>query len=251
MQMEPTSTPGVTSAFSPLAPPPEGIEVPFLEADPEPLSPTIITSRMRRRSRPLPLENPDDQGQVITLPPAPSEEMPVTPRTPGSGRRRSMSLPIGEMPSSDHQRSRSESTSAITMAKPPTRRARRRPLLIDDKSSLNRLTTLFEAHNLEELDHLIASPVVAESFDAFTRTNNRTKAARTDKVRQITGDDEAQALHDAQVIQGTWYLRPLYGEGEILLQHDGAVSAGTLRALVERLTLEFPSKIPVTSLIRF
>ena len=63
--MEPTPTPGVTSAFSPLAPPPEGIEVPFLEADPEPLSPTIITSRMRRRSRPLPLENPDDQGQVI------------------------------------------------------------------------------------------------------------------------------------------------------------------------------------------
>lgn len=239
MQLEPTPTPGIQSTFSPLVPPPEGIGANFREADVDPLSPTeMLTSRMRRRSRPPPLEDPDlDQGQVITLPPAPSEGMPVTPRTPGSGRRRSMSLPIGEPPQSDHQRTRSE------IGKPPTtrRHLRRRPLLIDDQSSLNRLTTLFEAHNLEELDNLISSPVVAESFDAFTRTNNRTKVTRVDKVRQITGDDEAQAFHDAQVVQGTWYLRPLYGEDEVQTLPDGTVTAGTLRALVERLTLEFPS----------
>ncbi|KAH9920201.1 ras GEF [Epithele typhae] len=230
---------GVGTTFSPLVPPPEGIEAAFLELEEMLASPTeLITSRMKRRSRPKPLDSPalDEGEQVITLPPAPSEEMPITPRTPGSagGRRRSLSLPTGDAPPSDHQRSRSES------AKPPTRRhLRRRPLLIDDQSSLNRLTTLFEAHNIEELDHLIASPVVAESFDAFTRTN---KTAR-DKVLQITGDNDAQAFHDAQIVQGTWYLRPHYGEEEIMLQPNGSVTAGTLRALVERLTFEFPKPI--------
>lgn len=118
---------------------------------------------------------------------------------------------------------------------------RRRPLLIDDQSSLSRLTTLFEAHNVEELDYLIASPVVAESFDAFTRTT-RAATSRPDKVKQITGDDEAQAFHDAKLVHGTWYLRPMYGEDELQLQPDGAVSAGSLRALVERLTVDFPSE---------
>lgn len=160
--------------------------------------------------------------------------MPSTPRTPS--RRRSLSLPSGETTPSEHQRSRSES------AKPAVvRHLRRRPLLIDDQSSLNRLTTLFEAHNVEELDYLISSPIVAESFDAFTRTT-KAAASRPDKVKRITGDDEAQAFHDAQLVQGTWYLRPMYGEDELQLEADGSVSAGTLRALVERLTVDFQSK---------
>ena len=241
MQLEPACpTPGVGSTFSPLVPPPEGIEANFMEVETV-LSPTeVIASRMKRRPRPQPLDDPEEEGQVITLPPAPAEEMPVTPRTPGSLRRRSMSLPSGENPPSDHQRTRSESAS--TLSNPPARRLRRRPLLIDDQSSLNRLTTLFETQNLEELDHLIASPVVTESFDAFSRANNRMRGGRADKVKQITGDDDAQAFHDAQVFQGTWYLQPIYDDDEIQLRIDGSVAAGTVRALVERLTLEFPSE---------
>ena len=156
-----------------------------------------------------------------------------------------MSLPNVETPPSEHQRSHSESAKLSS-----NRHLRRRPLLIDDQSSLHRLTTLFESHNLEELDHLIASPVVAESFDAFTRPN-KVASNRSDKVRQITGEDEAQAFHDAKLSQGIWYLRPTYNaEHEIQISQDGAVSAGTLRALVERLTVDFSSKQTYSNAIR-
>ncbi|KAM5536010.1 hypothetical protein V8D89_010268 [Ganoderma adspersum] len=251
------SSPAVVTVFSPLVPPHEGIDANFLDIESE-LSPTeSIISRKGFRPRRHALQSPlvsdsivesprPMEGlaaaleQIITLPPAPSgdKSLPNTPRTP---RRRSMSLPNVETSPSDHQRSHSES------AKPSSNRhLRRRPLLIDDQSSLHRLTTLFESHNLEELDHLIASPVAAESFDAFTRPN-KVASNRSDKVRQITGEDEAQAFHDAKLSQGIWYLRPTYGaEHEIQISQDGTVSAGTLRALVERLTVEFSKPMQET-----
>ncbi|KAI0830803.1 ras GEF [Trametes gibbosa] len=220
----------LASVLSPLVPPHEGVDANFLEIESE-LSPTeMAVSRRKARARPT----LDENVQVITVstpPPTGESPMPSTPRTPS--RRRSLSLPSSETTPSEHQRSRSES------AKPAVvRHLRRRPLLIDDQSSLNRLTTLFEAHNVEELDYLISSPIVAESFDAFTRAT-KAAASRPDKVKRITGDDEAQAFHDAQLVQGIWYLRPMYGEDELQLQPDGSVSAGTLRALVERLTVDF------------
>ncbi|KAI8981176.1 ras GEF [Trametes punicea] len=227
---------GLDNVFSPLEPPHEGIDGNFLEIESE-LSPTeLAISRRDTRSRPA-----EDPGQVLTVtspPPTGESPMPSTPRTPS--RRRSLSLPAPESPLSEHQRSRSES------AKPAiVRHLRRRPLLIDDQSSLSRLTTLFEAHNLEELDYLISSPVVADSFDAFTLTT-RAVASRPDKVKQITGDDEAQAFHNAKLVHDIWYLRPLYGEDEIRLESDGSVSAGTVRALVEQLTVDFPRPIQET-----
>ncbi|CDO73135.1 hypothetical protein BN946_scf185007.g190 [Trametes cinnabarina] len=230
LHSEPATQPGSGGVLSPLEPPHEGIDANFLEIEAE-LSPTdLALSRRKARSRPL-----EDTAQVVTVaspPPNGESPMPATPRTPS--RRRSLSLPSAESLPSEHQRSRSESS------KPAGgRHLRRRPLLIDDQSSLSRLTTLFEAHNLEELDYLISSPVVAESFDAFTRTT-KAVAPRPDKVKQITGDDEAQAFHDAKLVHGIWYLRPLHGEDEIQLEADGTVSAGTLRALVERLTVDFP-----------
>ncbi|TBU50019.1 ras GEF [Dichomitus squalens] len=254
------SPPGVANIFSPLVPPHEGIDANFLDVESE-LSPTeALLSRKGSRSRPPPLLSPvlpsfpmqvqspsamegptSATDQVLTVPPAApgDKSLPNTPRTPS--RRRSMSLPNVETPSSEHQRTRSESAKPVAM-----RHLRRRPLLIDDQSSLTRLTTLFEAQNVEELDHLIASPVVAESFDAFTRTN-KMPVPRPDKIRQITGDDEAQAFHDAKLSEGIWYLRPMYsGEHEIQILPDGSVSAGTLRALVERLTVDFPKPIQET-----
>ncbi|KAI0673621.1 ras GEF [Trametes maxima] len=232
---DPATHPSMANMLSPLVPPHEGIDGNFLEI--ESLSPTEV-SMSRRESRSQPAE---EHVQVLTIaspPPTGESPMPSTPRTPS--RRRSSSLPSSETPPSEHQRSRSESSKPAVVRNP-----RRRPLLIDDQSSLSRLTTLFEAHNVEELDYLISSPVVAESFDAFTRTT-RPVATRPDKIKQITGDDEAQAFHDARLVHGTWYLRPMYGEDEIQFQPDGGVSAGTLRALVERLTVDFPKPIQET-----
>lgn len=67
---------------------------------------------------------------------------------------------------------------------------------------------------------------------------------RADKVRQLTGDDDAQAFHNAKSAQARlpWYLQPSYSADEIKLEYDGSVRAGTLAALVERLTVDPLSK---------
>ena len=60
------------------------------------------------------------------------------------------------------------------------------------------------------------------------------------KVAQITGDDDAQAFHNAKMAQAKspWYLKPRHDNGDIKLQYDGTVIAGTVLALIERLTVD-------------
>lgn len=72
----------------------------------------------------------------------------------------------------------------------------------------------------------------SRSFDSSSR--------RLNKIRQITGDDIAQAVHDARLVQAScpWYLRPISGEEEIRYDYNGMVAAGTLSALVETLISE-------------
>ncbi len=75
------------------------------------------------------------------------------------------------------------------------------------------------------------------SDDDFKRSP---ASRRADKVRQLTGDDDAQAFHNAKQAQANlpWYLQPSYTADEIKLEYDGSVRAGTLSALVERLTVD-------------
>ena len=63
---------------------------------------------------------------------------------------------------------------------------------------------------------------------------------RPGKIKQLTGDDDAQAFHNAKLAQANlpWYLRPKYSDDEIKLEYDGSVKAGTLPALVERLVID-------------
>lgn len=117
------------------------------------------------------------------------------------------------------------------------RSVRRRPVLIEDSLSLKRLSVLLEAHGAEEVEDFIQSPVLPESVSGSMRSHS---SRSTDKVKQITGDDQAQALHEAKTVQASypWYLRPIHGDDQIQLEYDGAIKAGTLPAIVERLTLE-------------
>jgi son of sevenless-like protein len=57
---------------------------------------------------------------------------------------------------------------------------------------------------------------------------------------QLTGDDSAQAFHNARQAQANlpWYLKHRHSEEEIKLDFDGAVKAGTLPALVEHLVVD-------------
>jgi len=63
---------------------------------------------------------------------------------------------------------------------------------------------------------------------------------RPGKVLQLTGDDSAQAFHNAKQAQANlpWYLKQRHGEEEIKLEFDGTVKAGTVPALVEHLVAD-------------
>jgi son of sevenless-like protein len=63
---------------------------------------------------------------------------------------------------------------------------------------------------------------------------------RPGKVLQLTGDDSAQAFHNAKQAQANlpWYLKQRHGGEEIKLDFDGTVKAGTLPALVEHLVVD-------------
>jgi len=65
-----------------------------------------------------------------------------------------------------------------------------------------------------------------------------------DKVRRLTGDDQAQAFANAKRNQALmpWYLKPVHDGDEIKIEHDGSIKSGTLEALVERLTVELLSE---------
>lgn len=69
---------------------------------------------------------------------------------------------------------------------------------------------------------------------------------KSDKVRRLLGDDDAQAFHNAKqaLASQPWYLKPERDDdgGEVKLEHDGSVKYGSVEALVERLTVPFFSK---------
>jgi son of sevenless len=65
------------------------------------------------------------------------------------------------------------------------------------------------------------------------------KSPRTAKIRRLLGDDapEAPQVNGVEELETPWYLRPTYGESDVILAPNGSVRGGKLSALVERLTL--------------
>jgi len=126
-------------------------------------------------------------------------------------------------------------------------------MLLDDRSHLSRLSTLIESNNVTEIENFSKSPIVTESFDAFHRVALQSPALRTGRVKTPT-KETIPPLPSATFplalgktgkktrTASTWFLRPTYNDDDINLDYDGTVKAGTLPALVERLTLDFLSK---------
>jgi son of sevenless-like protein len=125
----------------------------------------------------------------------------------------------------------------------------RRRSIIDDQPSLQRLSTLIQTHNLDpslsiELAHgsQVPADVLDEEDDLLPSPGvvRRTVSRVGNKIKRLTGDDDAQAFHNAKQAQAhlPWFLRPRHGEDEIKLEYDGSVKAGTLPALVERLVID-------------
>jgi son of sevenless-like protein len=107
--------------------------------------------------------------------------------------------------------------------------------LPDNTLSLPGPSTVVRVHS-DQLSPFVSSLDVPPSPLTFP-PNAR---PRPGKVLQLTGDDSAQAFHNAKQAQANlpWYLKHRHGEEEIKLEFDGTVKAGTLPALVEHLVVD-------------
>ena len=93
---------------------------------------------------------------------------------------------------------------------------------------------------------------MTESFDAFHRVALQSPALRTGRMktpmRETMGPLSSATLSSTPSmsakrdrVASTWFLRPTYDDDDIDLDYDGTVVAGTLSALIERLTLDYLS----------
>lgn len=123
-------------------------------------------------------------------------------------------------------------------------------MLLDDRSHLSRLSTLIESNNVTEIENFSKSPVVTESFDAFHRVALQSPPLRTGRVRTPNWEPvpplPSATFPPASGQTGkkdrsapAWFLRHTYDDDDISHDDNGAVKAGTLPALVERLTLDY------------
>jgi son of sevenless-like protein len=120
----------------------------------------------------------------------------------------------------------------------PVRRShRRRPLLIKNSVSLNQLSGLLELRSPHEID-LVMIPGLNGFGDGFDTIVANSRADRINKIKAI--DNEALTLFNERIAQShlPWYLRPKYTHDDIKFGNDSNVKAGTLTALIERLTVE-------------
>lgn len=153
---------------------------------------------------------------------------------------------------SEHGRSRSEHSRSYSDTSSPHRHLRRRPLLLDDSSSLSRLSTLIESHNTAELDVFAHSPL--ESVDAFSRLALKSPLPQEATTRMrplmlrtngVSSDRMSPALSPipSPRLASSWFMRPSYDEDDMKLDYDGTVKAATMPAIVERLTLDYLSTL--------
>lgn len=173
-------------------------------------------------------------------------DKPVSPR-PFSVHDLEPKAPPHNYHHTEHTRSQSESSTT------PPRHLRRRPLLLDDTSSLSRLSTLIESQNTAEVDVFAHSPL--ESVDAFSRLavkspflQSQPASARTPRPTLLRRDGSnsgrvspATGRSVSPRLDPSWFVRPSYDDDDMKLDYDGTVKAATLPALIERLTLDYLS----------
>lgn len=88
---------------------------------------------------------------------------------------------------------------------------------------------------------IFGSEVAAELLDdddaaATTPSNAKSSSGAADKLIRMLGDAPTHIIDKLNAKTKPWYLRPTYEDSEIQIDPDGKVRAGTVAALVERLT---------------
>ena len=248
--------------YSPLAPPPEGVDDAHSDVEQSPASDGENMDSQRPAGVPAPQEASEAPDEP---PPVPSKDgldlvlsLNLKPTQPLQIQRHS--TPLRASPAlaegSDHTRSHSDPVSPVVH-----RHLRRRPVLIDDRPSLNRLTTLFEHGNAADVDIIVNSPVSgspltgipfltspgsSDSSETLTPNNRswtpKQSLPKSPLVPRPIPTPVRQDSRDAKLRQSPLRISPVEDESELLLAEDGSVVAGTLPALIERLTLDTHGK---------
>jgi hypothetical protein len=173
-------------------------------------------------------------------PPSPSIPLPPTPRTAPLHAEGSVSDNNTEIRQATYfpGLNRADSCPVSTVSS-QARDPRRRPLLIKDHASLSRLSVLIESPPRDVEDSFHHSSRM--SYPDPTLFDGKVlPMPRPGKVKQITGDDEAETIYITKAAQAScpWFMKPIHGDDQIKVEFDGSVTVGTLAALVEKLTLE-------------
>jgi len=95
-----------------------------------------------------------------------------------------------------------------------------------------------ETNNMTEVE-ILTSPQMSGSFDAFSRA-----MANSSAIQSLVHDNDALNFCNAKLGQShlPWYLRPSYDSDTLKVDSAGHIKAGTLLALVERLTVDPPGE---------
>jgi son of sevenless-like protein len=88
---------------------------------------------------------------------------------------------------------------------------------------------------------VLFSPPFSNGVMGFADTtspssNGKAPAGAADKLLRVLGDAPTHIIDKLNAKTKPWYLRPNYEDSEIQMDPDGKVRAGTVPALVERLT---------------
>lgn len=110
---------------------------------------------------------------------------------------------------------------------------RRRPVLVDDRVSLSRLSALIDTNDATEVE-ILTSPQMSGSFDAFSGALRRTPEKM---IHPFPQDSNDPSLDNTVLGQSKLpcYIRPDLHSDTLQLDPQGQVKAGTLSALLERL----------------
>jgi son of sevenless len=180
---------------------------------------------------------PPSPSTPIPQPPPTTAPLQIHKRTSPAPVRSSSTSALGSgLPKREITRSRSDTASSALSG----RSLRRRPVLVDDRVSLSRLSTLIETHNMTEVD-ILTSSQMSGSLNAFSRTMGKTSG---ENCRPFGHDENALNFYNAKLGQShlPWYLRPSYNSDTLKVDSGGRIKAGTLPALVERLTADPPGE---------
>ncbi|PPR06125.1 hypothetical protein CVT26_005347, partial [Gymnopilus dilepis] len=150
-------------------------------------------------------------------PPSPTSPMPHPPT-----RSASLNKPFPPIPKTDGDPSRIRTGSL-------TRNLRRRPLVVDDNTTLTKLSTLIDSKNTREIDRF-TGPDISASFEIISKRGREGSFPR----RKAASEDVKQTSRPPAKPR---YLKLLYGD-QIDQDEKGHIRFATLPALVERLTTD-------------